>query len=114
MLDSGLSKSRKTKLLRSKSFVDKTIVIVDGSKIVKSDPRMNSDLILKFNHKDFWQINMNKKFLYAQSFMNDSFKLAEKIHNSGYIPDVVIGIWRGGSIPAIESVVGAKSTKLKY
>ncbi len=44
---------------------------------------------------------MNKKFLYAQSFMDDSFKLAEKIHNSGYIPDVVIGIWRGGSIPAI-------------
>ena len=44
---------------------------------------------------------MNKKFLYAQSFMNDSFKLAEKIHNSGYIPDVVIGIWRGGSIPAM-------------
>ena len=44
---------------------------------------------------------MNKKFLYAQSFMNDSFKLAEKIHNSGYIPDVVIGIWRGGSITAM-------------
>jgi len=32
---------------------------------------------------------------------SNSFLLARKVYNSGFVPDVVLGVWRGGSVPAI-------------
>ena len=40
---------------------------------------------------------MNKIYISASSLLRDSFRLASKIHNSGFRPDFIIGIWRGGS-----------------
>ena len=44
---------------------------------------------------------MSKKlFISANKLLNDSFILAKKI-SSTFTPDIVLGLWRGGSIPAI-------------
>lgn len=44
---------------------------------------------------------MNKYFITANELLADSFKLAEKILASGYQPDLVVGVWRGGTPVAI-------------
>jgi hypoxanthine phosphoribosyltransferase len=44
---------------------------------------------------------MNKIFISANDFQKDCFQLAQNIYKSNFNPDVVIGIWRGGSLPAI-------------
>lgn len=40
---------------------------------------------------------MDKIFITAEQLLQDSFLLAADIHASGYAPDFIIGIWRGGS-----------------
>jgi len=40
---------------------------------------------------------MEKRFVSAQELLEDSFRLAVKIYESGYRPDYIIGIWRGGT-----------------
>ncbi len=39
---------------------------------------------------------MNKVYLDAQELLEDSFRLAEKIVNSGFRPTFMIAVWRGG------------------
>lgn len=43
----------------------------------------------------------NKQFLNEEDLVNDSFKLGVKIFNSGFRPNVVVGLWRGGSTVGI-------------
>jgi len=38
-----------------------------------------------------------KKYISAQQLLDDSFLLAINIFESGYRPDFIVGIWRGGS-----------------
>jgi len=40
---------------------------------------------------------MDKVYLSAQSLLEDSFKLAEKILDSGFKPTFIIAVWRGGA-----------------
>jgi|TARA_B110000238_G_C16054322_1_gene407530 hypothetical protein len=40
---------------------------------------------------------MNKKFITAQELLEDSFRLAAKVFEDGFIPQFIIGIWRGGA-----------------
>jgi len=40
---------------------------------------------------------MNKTYISAQELLLDSFKLGVKIHNSGFNPDFIVAIWRGGT-----------------
>src|SRR5262245_24749063 len=40
---------------------------------------------------------VDKLYLTASSLLQDSFRLAAKIHRSGFTPDFIIGIWRGGT-----------------
>ena len=40
---------------------------------------------------------MNKTYIRASSLLRDSFLLAAKIHDSGFRPDFIVGVWRGGS-----------------
>jgi hypoxanthine phosphoribosyltransferase len=40
---------------------------------------------------------VDKIYLTASSLLQDSFRLAAKIHRSGFTPDFIIGIWRGGT-----------------
>lgn len=40
---------------------------------------------------------MEKTFINAQQLLDDSFKLALKIYESGYRPDYIVGVWRGGA-----------------
>ena len=39
----------------------------------------------------------DKIYLTASSLLQDSFRLAAKVHRSGFTPDFIIGIWRGGT-----------------
>jgi hypothetical protein len=39
----------------------------------------------------------DKIYLTASSLLQDSFRLAAKIHRSGFTPDFIVGIWRGGT-----------------
>ena len=38
-----------------------------------------------------------KVYLTASSLLEDSFRLAAKIHRSGFTPNFIVGIWRGGT-----------------
>lgn len=40
---------------------------------------------------------MEKTFVSAQELLENSFKLGLKIYNSGYRPNYIIGVWRGGA-----------------
>ena len=40
---------------------------------------------------------MDKIYITANELLIDSFRLAEKIHHSGFRPDFIIGVWRGGA-----------------
>lgn len=40
---------------------------------------------------------MDKVFLTAQGLLEDSFKLAEQVYLSGFKPNFIIGVWRGGA-----------------
>lgn len=40
---------------------------------------------------------MHKNFISAQSLLEDAFRLAAKVHDDGFRPDFIIGIWRGGA-----------------
>ena len=44
---------------------------------------------------------MQKKFVAANDLMLDSFQLAANIHQSGFKPDFLVGLWRGGSAVGI-------------
>jgi hypoxanthine phosphoribosyltransferase len=39
----------------------------------------------------------DKFFIDAQSLLQDSFRLAHQVYESGFRPDFIIGIWRGGA-----------------
>jgi uncharacterized protein len=40
---------------------------------------------------------MDKLFITAGGLLQDSFRLAARIHASGFRPDFIVGIWRGGT-----------------
>ncbi len=40
---------------------------------------------------------MNERFISANDLLRDSFQLAANVHNAGFRPDFLVGLWRGGS-----------------
>lgn len=44
---------------------------------------------------------MHKVFISADTLLAASFRLATQVHASGYLPDLILGVWRGGSPIAI-------------
>jgi hypoxanthine phosphoribosyltransferase len=40
---------------------------------------------------------MDKVFITASSLLQDAFRLAARIHASGFHPDFIVAIWRGGT-----------------
>lgn len=40
---------------------------------------------------------MDKHFITAESLLRDSFVLARQIFDSGFRPDFIVGVWRGGA-----------------
>jgi hypothetical protein len=44
---------------------------------------------------------MEKRYIGEDELIQDSFRLGVKIYQSGYRPDFVVGIWRGGSTVGI-------------
>lgn len=44
---------------------------------------------------------MKKQFIKEQELLEDSYRLAVQIYNSGFRPDMIVGLWRGGSTVGI-------------
>ncbi len=44
---------------------------------------------------------MQKNYIAADDLLLDSFRLAARIHESGFRPDFLVGLWRGGSAVGI-------------
>ena len=44
---------------------------------------------------------MNKSFVTADDLLLDSFRLAAEVYESGFRPDFLVGLWRGGSAVGI-------------
>ena len=44
---------------------------------------------------------MNKSFVTADDLLLDSFRLAARVYESGFRPDFLVGLWRGGSAVGI-------------
>lgn len=40
---------------------------------------------------------MQKKYISAQQLLEDSFKLGLQVYESGFRPDYIVGVWRGGA-----------------
>ena len=40
---------------------------------------------------------MSKRYIQAQQLLEDSFKLAWQVFESGYRPNYIVGVWRGGA-----------------
>jgi uncharacterized protein len=57
---------------------------------------------------------MKKTFISAQQLLEDSFNLALKMYESGFRPDYIVGVWRGGApvgiaVQEIFEILGVKS-----
>jgi len=57
---------------------------------------------------------MEKQFIQAKELLKDSFQLAWKVYESGYRPNYIIGVWRGGApigiaVQEFLDVLGVKS-----
>lgn len=46
-------------------------------------------------------MSIPKHYISAQDLLEDSFKLAVNIYNSGFRPELIVGVWRGGTPIAI-------------
>lgn len=44
---------------------------------------------------------MHKRFIEEQELLEDSYRLAVRIYDSGFRPDFLVGLWRGGSTVGI-------------
>ena len=44
---------------------------------------------------------MQKRFIEEQELVEDSYRLALQIYRSGFRPDFIVGVWRGGSTVGI-------------
>ena len=44
---------------------------------------------------------MKKRFIQEQELLEDSYRLAVQIYQSGFRPDFIVGVWRGGSTVGI-------------
>jgi hypoxanthine phosphoribosyltransferase len=44
---------------------------------------------------------MEKQYIEEESLLNDSYRLAVRVFESGFKPDFIVGIWRGGSTVGI-------------
>ena len=44
-----------------------------------------------------YSADMEKVFISAEELLIDSFKLAEQIYQSGFRPQFIVGVWRGGA-----------------
>lgn len=40
---------------------------------------------------------MEKTFINAQQLLEDSFNLGLQVYESGFVPDFIVGVWRGGA-----------------
>lgn len=57
---------------------------------------------------------MEKTYLCAQELLSESFKLAMAVYESGYRPDYIVGVWRGGApigiaVQELLNLLGVKS-----
>ena len=57
---------------------------------------------------------MEKHFIQSQQLLRDSFELAWQVYESGYKPNYIVGVWRGGApigiaVQEFLEVVGLKS-----
>ena len=57
---------------------------------------------------------MEKQFIQAKELLEDSFKLAWQVYESGYRPNYIVGVWRGGApigiaVQELLHVLGIKS-----
>ena len=46
---------------------------------------------------------MEKRFIEERALIEDSYRLAVKIYQSGYRPDFIVGLWRGGQYLGLET-----------
>ncbi|MBT8446086.1 MAG: hypoxanthine phosphoribosyltransferase [Gammaproteobacteria bacterium] len=44
---------------------------------------------------------VTRQYIDEESLLNDSYRLAAKVYQSGFRPDFIVGIWRGGSTVGI-------------
>ena len=57
---------------------------------------------------------MEKHFIQSQQLLKDSFELAWRVYESGYRPNYIVGVWRGGApigiaVQEFLDVLGVKS-----
>ncbi len=51
---------------------------------------------------------MDKHYISAEALLQDSFRLGLEVYNSGFRPDFIVGVWRGGTPVgiAVQEILG--------
>lgn len=59
---------------------------------------------------------MKKHYLDAQTFLEESWQLGRAVLDSGWRPDMLVALWRGGSMPgvAVHEFLSVKGLKLLH
>ena len=60
---------------------------------------------------------MEKHFIESSQLLEDSFELAWKVFESGYRPNYIVGVWRGGApigiaVQELLDVLGLESDRI--
>jgi hypoxanthine phosphoribosyltransferase len=60
------------------------------------------------------EVELEKLFISAQQLLEDSFALAMQVFDSGFAPDYIVGVWRGGApvgiaVQELLQLLGVKS-----
>lgn len=58
---------------------------------------------------------MDKTFIKSEDLLLDSFRLAKRVYDSDFLPDKIVGLWRGGSLItlAIDEYFRFKGVKIR-
>ena len=53
------------------------------------------------NKRSVNEHSVDKRYIQEQELLEDSFRLAVQVYESGYRPNFIVGVWRGGSAVGI-------------
>ena len=57
---------------------------------------------------------MDKLFIKSEDLLKDSFQLAWNVYKSGFEPNYIVGVWRGGAPIGIQSCLKGTNTLLQW
>ena len=86
--------------------------ITDSQTIVRASGATAPVLLLRLSRPAI--LTMQKHYISASQLLEDSYRMAWKVYQSGFRPDYIVGVWRGGApvgiaVQELLDVLGVKA-----